>query len=160
MKVAVYPGSFDPITNGHIDILSRATVLFDKVIISVLENPEKTPLLDLEKRLELIRTATKDMPKVEVDCFSGLTVNYALQKKACTIIRGLRVISDFEKELQMAHINRKMTPEIDTIFLMCNLKYAFLSSSMVKEISFLGGDINCLVPECVKTHLNKLRETR
>jgi pantetheine-phosphate adenylyltransferase len=158
VKIAVYPGSFDPITNGHLDILARAQTLFDKVIIAVLENPAKKPLLSTKKRLELIKTATASMSYVEVDSFKGLTVSYAVQKNASVLIRGLRALSDFEKELQMYQANKNMNPDIETVFLMCSLKYAFLSSSIVKEICFLGGDISDVVPHCVNEHFSKLRE--
>lgn len=160
MKIAIYPGSFDPITNGHLDILERATLLFDKIIISVLKNPNKETLFDVEKRVELIQKATINMPNIEVDSFEGLTVAYAKQKGANVLIRGLRAVSDFEGELQMAHANKNMSSDIETVFLMCSLKYAFLSSSLAKEIFFLGGDISDVVPNCVYNHLSKLREKR
>lgn len=160
LRIAVYPGSFDPITNGHLDILQRSLGLFDKVIIAVVVNPVKHPLLSLEKRLELIQTATADIPNVEVGSFDGLTVTYAVKKNASVLIRGLRAISDFEKELQMAQANKNINPNIETIFLMSSLVYAYLSSSLVKEICFLGGDISELVPNCVSKYLSELREMR
>jgi pantetheine-phosphate adenylyltransferase len=160
VRTAVYPGSFDPITNGHLDILSRATSLFDKIIIAVLANPAKQPLLDVKTRVKLIQESTKNMPGVEVGFFSALTVQYAVEKDASVLIRGLRALSDFERELQMSQANKNINPDIETVFLMCSLEYAFLSSSMVKEICFLGGDISDVVPECVNKHLSKLREMR
>ena len=160
LKIAVYPGSFDPITNGHIDILQRATKLFDKIIIAVLKNPNKNPLLPEDVRYELIKESVKSIPRVEVDTFEGLTIAYVQQKNASVIIRGLRALSDFEKELQMSQANKNINPDIETIFLMCCLEYAFLSSSMVKEICFLGGDVSSVVPKCVNEYLNELREKR
>lgn len=160
MRTAIYPGSFDPISNGHLDILDRATKLFDEVTIAVLENPSKQPLLDVAKRVELITESTKDMMNVKVDSFSGLTVVYAEQNNAKFLIRGLRALSDFEKELQMAQANKEINKNIETVFLMSSLKYAFLSSSMVKEICFLGGDIRAVVPGCVDDYLSTLREMR
>lgn len=160
MKIAIYPGSFDPITNGHLDILHRSLALFDKVIIAVVVNPAKSPLLTLEKRLELIQISTAGMPNVEVGYFEGLTVVYAVQENASILIRGLRAISDFERELQMAQANKNINPNIETIFLMSSLVYAYLSSSLVKEVCFLGGDISELVPNCVCKYLSNLREMR
>jgi len=160
LKIAVYPGSFDPITNGHLDILHRATSLFDKVIIAVLKNPNKQPLLPEEKRFELIKEAVKDFPGVEVDSFEGLTISYVVKKNASIIIRGLRALSDFERELQMSQANKNINPNVETIFLMCSLEYAYLSSSMVKEICFLGGDVSNVVPNCVNEYLSKLRKKR
>lgn len=157
---AIYPGSFDPITNGHLDILKRATKLFDDITIAVLANPSKQPLLSVDERVCLITEATSDIPNLHVDSFTGLTVHYALREKAGVIIRGLRALSDFEKELQMAQANKNMQPDVETIFLMSCLEYAFLSSSMVKEICFLGGDIKNVVPDCVNKKLSKLREMR
>lgn len=160
MRTAIYPGSFDPITNGHIDILERATRLFDEVTIAVLENPSKQPLLDVETRVKLITESTKNLKNVKVDSFSGLTIVYAEKKNAKFLIRGLRALSDFEKELQMAQANKEMNDKVEAVFLMSSLKYAFLSSSMVKEICFLGGDIKTVVPDCVDKYLSILREMR
>lgn len=160
MRIAIYPGSFDPITNGHLDILNRATHLFDKVIIAVLSNPIKNCFFGVEERLELIKATTAEMPKVEVDSFDGLTVVYAVKQNASILIRGLRALSDFEHELQMAQANKSINPNIETIFLMCSLEYAYLSSSLVREISFLGGDISDVVPKCVNEYISKLREKR
>lgn len=160
LRKAIYPGSFDPITNGHLDILKRATKLFDDITIAVVENPSKQPLLGVEERVNLISEATKHLPEIKVDSFSGLTVHYATRENAGVIIRGLRALSDFEKELQMAQANKNMQPIVETVFLMSCLEYAFLSSSMVKEICFLGGDIKDVVPDCVNKKLSKLREMR
>lgn len=160
MRIAVYPGSFDPITNGHLDILNRSLLLFDKVIVGVLINPAKSPLLRAEDRVRLISESLKSLPEVEVFSFHGLTVNFAEQKQAKMLIRGLRAISDFEKELQMAQANKNIKPNIETVFLMSSLEYAYLSSSMVKEICFLGGDISDLVPAGVNEYLSNLREKR
>lgn len=146
---AVYPGSFDPITFGHLDIIHRGTNVFDKVTVAVLTNPNKQPLFTVEERLHMIREVTKDLPNVEVDSFNGLLIDYLHQKKANTIIKGLRAVSDFEYELQMASINRKLAPDIETFFMMTNNKYSFLSSSIVKEVARHSGQVSDLVPPLV-----------
>ena len=145
MSIAIYPGSFDPITKGHIDVLKKAAKLFDKVIIAVSINPGKSPMFSLEERVELIRQSVSNLSNVEVDSFSGLTAQYAKQKGACAIIRGLRAVSDFEYEMQMAQMNNSLYDEIETVFLVPKSKYNFISSSIVKEVSRLGGDINKFV---------------
>ena len=145
--IAIYPGSFDPITFGHLDIITRGSQLFEKVIVAVLSNPSKKPLFSVEKRIEQIRYCTKNIPNVEIDSFSGLTVTYAKLKGAKVLLRGLRVLSDFEKELQMAHTNKTLQEEIETVFLATTKEYSFLSSSVVKEIAQFGGEIAHLVPE-------------
>ncbi len=145
--IAIYPGSFDPITFGHLDIITRGSQLFEKVIVAVLSNPSKKPLFSVEKRIEQIRYCTKNLPNVEIDSFSGLTVTYAKLKGAKVLLRGLRVLSDFEKELQMAHTNKTLQEEIETVFLATTKEYSFLSSSVVKEIAQFGGKIAHLVPE-------------
>ena len=151
--IAIYPGSFDPITLGHLDIIERGTNLFDKVVVAVLCNPSKQPLFDEPKRVEQIRTSTSHLTNVEVDSFVGLTVEYARMRKATVLLRGLRVLSDFEKELQMAHTNQTLWEGIETVFLATSNEYSFLSSSVVKEIVRFGGRIDHLVPENVAVDL-------
>jgi pantetheine-phosphate adenylyltransferase len=144
--IAIYPGSFDPITLGHLDIIQRGSRLFEKVIVAVLRNPNKTPLFTVKQRLEQIRLATEHLPNVEVDSFDGLTVNYAQKQKAQVLLRGLRAVSDFEIELQMAHTNKTLSTQIETVFLATSNEYSFLSSSVVKEIAKFGGSVDHLVP--------------
>ncbi|MCP6758721.1 MAG: pantetheine-phosphate adenylyltransferase [Fischerella sp. CENA71] len=144
--IAIYPGSFDPITLGHLDIIQRGSRLFTKVIVAVLRNPNKTPLFSVQKRLEQIRDSVKHLPNVEADAFDGLTVNYAHMREAAVLLRGLRAISDFEIELQMAHINKTLSIDIETVFLATSNEYSFLSSSVVKEIARFGGSVDHLVP--------------
>jgi pantetheine-phosphate adenylyltransferase len=160
MTTALYPGSFDPITLGHIDVIKRATGIFDRVVVGVLVNPRKTPLLELEERIATIREAVdEDLPQVaariEIASFDGLTVDYARQIEARFIVRGLRAISDFETEMQMAHTNRKMHPQIDTVFFMTSLEHAYLSSSLVKEIASFGGDVSQMVPDAAARRLRR-----
>ncbi len=151
MKRAVYPGSFDPVTYGHLDIIRRASQIFDVLIVSVLNNKEKTPLFSVEERVNILREATKDIPNVQVDSFSGLLINYAAEKDLHIAVRGLRAITDFEYELQIAQTNRKLSDgKLDTMFLTTSLEYAYLSSSSVKEIASFGGDISQCVPEFVE----------
>ncbi len=145
--IAIYPGSFDPITLGHIDIVERGAMLFEKVIVAVLSNPSKQPLFTVEKRIEQITQCTKHIHNVEVDSFVGLTVDYAKLHDAGVLLRGLRVLSDFEKELQMAHTNKTLNQEIETVFLATAKEYSFLSSSIVKEIAQFGGAIDHLVSQ-------------
>jgi pantetheine-phosphate adenylyltransferase len=149
MKIAVYPGTFDPITNGHLDILERALKLFDKVIITIARNTAKDPLFTEDERFSLLRQVTKKYKNVEVDCFEGLLVDYIRNKKANAIVRGLRAMTDFEYELQMALTNRKLNEKVETIFLMPNEKYTYLSSNMVREIARLHGDVGKFVPPAV-----------
>lgn len=146
MKRAVYPGSFDPVTNGHLDIIERAAVLFDEVIVAVARNRAKTALFTVAERLEMLGAVTRQLVNVRVDAFEGLTVHYAREQGAQVIIRGLRVLSDFENEMMMALMNRNQEPTIDTVFLMTSKDNAFLSSSAVKELATLGGDVSALVP--------------
>jgi pantetheine-phosphate adenylyltransferase len=153
MTIAVYPGSFDPITLGHLDIIERGSKMFDRVVVAVLQNPGKTPLFTVEQRISQIQTATKHLPQVEVDSFDGLTVTYASQIGARVLLRGLRVLSDFEKELQMAHTNKTLSTEIETVFLATSTEYGFLSSSIVKEIARFNGSIDHLVPIHVASEL-------
>jgi pantetheine-phosphate adenylyltransferase len=147
--IAIYPGSFDPITFGHLDIIERGAKLFERVIVAVLSNPSKQPLFEVETRLELIRECTRHLSNVEIDSFIGLTVEYAKLRNAGVLLRGLRVLSDFEKELQMAHTNQTLWDGIETVFLATTKEYSFLSSSVVKEIAKFGGSIDHLVPDNV-----------
>lgn len=150
MKRAIYPGSFDPVTYGHLDVVKRAAGMFDELIVSVLNNKEKSPLFSVEERVNILEEATKDIPNVTVDSFSGLLIDYAREKNVSVIIRGLRAITDFEYELQIAQTNRKLSKdEIDTIFLITSLEYAYLNSSSVKEIACFNGDISMCVPDFV-----------
>lgn len=159
-KKAIYPGSFDPITNGHVDIIQRGKKIFDKIIVGVLDNPKKMPLFSAEERVELIRKTFEDDRAVEVKTFSGLLVEFARQHQADAVIRGLRAISDFEYEFQMALMNRKLWSEIETLFMMPSLKYSFLSSNLVKEVFQLGGCIKDLVPPVVEEALkNKFKNS-
>lgn len=161
MKIAIYPGTFDPITNGHLDIVERAVTLFDTVIVTVARNPSKKPLFDQDERCALIRSAVKHYSNVEVDTFDGLLVEYAKKKKAVALVRGLRAISDFEYELQMALMNRKLDSTLETVFLMPNEKYTYLNSSIVREIARLGGNVQDFVPDAVlKAFQKKFRKSR
>jgi pantetheine-phosphate adenylyltransferase len=157
MKIAVYPGSFDPATNGHIDIIERAAKIFDLVYVAIIVNPEKTPYFDIDERKEMLKDAVRKIKKAKVDSFDGLLVDYAASKKACAIVRGLRAVSDFDYEFQMALTNLRMRPEIETIFIMTDYKYSYLSSSLVKQISSLGGNVSGLVPRMVLNMLKKGR---
>lgn len=150
MKRAIYSGSFDPMTYGHLDIIRRAADVFDELIVSVLNNKSKTPLFSVSERVKILKEATKDMPNVKVDSFSGLLIDYAKEKDVHVIVRGLRAITDFEYELQIAQTNRILSGgEVDTIFFNTSLEYSYLSSSSVKEIASFGGDISQCVPEFV-----------
>ena len=159
MKCAVYPGSFDPVTLGHMDIIKRASSLFDRLIIAVLNNRAKTPLFSVEERVKMLEEVTKDLPNVEVKSFGGMTVDFARECGANALVRGLRAITDFEYELQIAQLNRVMDPDIDTVFLTTNLKYAYLGSSSVKEVAAYGGDISHFVTPYVENEVhNKLKD--
>ncbi len=142
MKTAIYPGSFDPVTLGHYDIIERAAKIFDKLIVGVLINSAKSPLFSVEERVKMLEDVTSDLPNVEIRAFNGLLIDFVRQNDANVIVRGLRAITDFEYELQLAQMNRVIAPEIDTLFLTTNLKYAYLSSSMAKEVAMYGGDIS------------------
>lgn len=155
LKVAVYPGSFDPFTNGHLDIVQRAAKQFDKLIVAVLNNTSKNPLFTLEERMELLREVTADIPNVEVDGFRDLLINYMAEKNANVIVRGLRAVSDFEYELQLASANQKLRPEVETFFMMTNPQYSFLSSSIVKEIAKFHGEVTDLVPPSIEKALKE-----
>jgi len=152
---AIYPGSFDPMTLGHLDIITRASKLFDEVIMAVVANPGKSPLLAVEVRETLITQAVEGLKGVKVDAFQGLTVNYARQNHVKIMIRGLRAISDFEAELGMAQTNKELFPELETIFLMSKAEYSFISSTTVKEIARLGGDVSQFVPPAVNNYLKE-----
>ncbi len=153
MRVAIYPGSFDPITNGHLDVIERASKMCEHLIVSIIYNPNKTPLFTMEERLKQVKGAVKSYSNVTVETFTGLLVEYAQQKQAVSIIKGLRAISDFEYEFQMALMNRKLCPNIETIFLMTSSEYSFLSSSIIKEVARFGGCIKGLVPENVRKEI-------
>jgi len=153
LKIAVYPGSFDPATNGHIDIIKRSGALFDKVIVAVLINPNKSPLFSVEERVDILRRTCGDIKNVEIDSFSGLLIDYCKSKNANVIVKGLRAVSDFEYELQMAHMNKKLNQEIETVFIMTSSRYSYLSSSLVKEVAQFGGCIRGLVPEIIEKEI-------
>ncbi|CEJ43309.1 pantetheine-phosphate adenylyltransferase [Umezakia ovalisporum] len=153
--IAIYPGSFDPITLGHLDIIERGSRLFEQVIVAVLRNPQKIPLFTVQERLDQIRLTTQHLSNVEVDGFDGLTVNYAQKRHAQVLLRGLRAISDFEVELQMAHTNKTISTQIETVFLATSNEYSFLSSSVVKEIARFGGSIDHLVPQQIAQDIYK-----
>ena len=159
-QIAIYPGTFDPITNGHLDIIKRAARIFDSVIVAVATNTSKTPLFSTKEREELIREAVKNISGVEVESFSGLIVNYCHQRGASALIRGLRAVSDFEYEFQMALLNRKIGKDVESVFLMPKEKYTYLSSSMIKEIAEFGGDVTSFVPDHVRTELIKKFDTK
>ena len=153
MKLAVYPGSFDPLTNGHIDIIERGTHLFDKIIVAILVNVDKSPLFSTQERVEIVRDVFKGRPNVEVDTFDGLLVDYLTRRKADVIVRGLRALSDFEAEFQMALMNRRLGPNIETVFMMPAEQYTYISSRLIKEVFSLGGQVRGLVPELVESRL-------
>ena len=160
MTTAVYPGSFDPVTNGHLDVISRGAELFDKVIVGVLHNSTKSPLFSVEERVRILNEATKYLTNVEIVAFSGLSVDFARQCKAKVIIRGLRAITDFEYELQMSQTNQKLDPNIETMFLTTSIEYSYLSSTTVREIAAFGGDLTQFVPEAVALELEKKMNTK
>ena len=155
MRTAVYPGSFDPITNGHLDVIQRAARLFDRVIVAVAINESKTPMFSMAQRKDLTARSVEHLPNVEVDTFTGLLVDYVVAKKGEAVIRGLRAVSDFEFEFQLALMNRKLNERVETIFMMPKETYTFISSRMIKEVARLGGDISSFVPEHVEQALQK-----
>lgn len=155
MRTAVYPGSFDPVTLGHLDIIGRASLLFSKLIVAVSWNPGKNPLFTPEERVEMLKEVLMPYPNVEVDMFNGLTVHYAIEQKAKAIVRGLRVISDFENEFRMALTNKKLACHLETVFLMTRAEYSFISSTTVKEIASFGGSVRALVPPVVEQRLKE-----
>jgi pantetheine-phosphate adenylyltransferase len=154
-KIAIYPGTFDPVTNGHLDIIQRALTIFDKIIVAIAINPGKEPLFTLEERLTMLREALKDIPNIEIDNFDGLLVDYAKKRDTCAIIRGLRAVSEFEYEFQMALMNRKLERDIETFFLMTGLRWIFTSSSIIKEAAQFGGNVEEMVPELVNRKLKE-----
>ena len=155
MRTVIYPGSFDPLTNGHMDVIKRATKLFDRVIVAVAESSSKKPFFTLAERKRMLAGVVKDIPNVTATSFPGLLVDFAAKKKACAIIRGLRVVSDFEFEFQMALMNRRLKERIETVFMMPRGKYIYLSSSLVKEVARLGGEVSTFVPDSVQRALRK-----
>jgi pantetheine-phosphate adenylyltransferase len=155
MRTAIYPGSFDPLTNGHLDVVQRASKLFDRVVVAVAKNEGKNPLFTQNERLALVKQAVKHLPNVEADTFDSLLVEYVVSQKAQVIVRGLRAVSDFEFEFQLALMNRKLDESVETIFMMPKDTYTFLSSRIVKEIARLGGDVSAFVPSHVQTALHK-----
>ena len=155
--LAVYPGSFDPLTNGHVDIITRGVRLFDRIVVAILVNAEKSPLFTLEERVEMSRAVFKGQSNVEVDTFDGLLVDYVARRHAQVIVRGLRAVSDFEFEFQMALINQRLNGNIETVFMMPSEKYTFISSRLIKEVFALGGEVHGLVPDLVETRLREKR---
>ena len=151
--VAVYPGSFDPVTNGHLDLIARGVKIFDHLIVGVLQNREKAPLFSAAERVEMLREVTRQWPTVEVDVFDGLLVEYVRRRQARVIVRGIRAVSDYEYELQMALMNRRLEPQVETIFMMPDARYSYLSSRLVREIAQFGGRIEGLVPPIVEERL-------
>jgi pantetheine-phosphate adenylyltransferase len=151
--IAVYPGSFDPLTNGHLDLIERGSRLFNHLIVAILNNTQKQPLFTAPERIEMLREATAQLSNVEIDSFDGLLVDYAASRNASAILRGIRAISDYENELPMAHLNRRMRPGTETIFLTASAEFSFLSSRMVKEVITLGGDVSKFVPDAVERRL-------
>lgn len=151
--LAIYPGSFDPVTNGHLDLIERGAKIFDRLIVAVLRNLEKEPLFSTQERAEMLAEATRKFENVEIDLFDGLLVDYVQQRKAQVILRGIRAISDYEYELQMALMNRKLAPQVETIFMMPAESYSYLSARLVREIARLGGDVSSLVPAAVLQRL-------
>ncbi len=154
MRVAVYPGSFDPVTNGHLDIIKRASRLYDKVIVGVLNNASKSPIFTAEERKAMIDTAISGMDNVSCDVFSGLLVDFAKQNNASVILKGLRTVADFEYEFQMALLNKALNPEYETVFMMTDSKFSYISSSMVKEVAKYQGELGGFVPVCIADKIN------
>ena len=155
MRIAIYPGTFDPITNGHLDIVKRASLLFDKIIVAVSNNPHKTPLFSLRERRKLVQETVVELENVDVDVFDGLLVEYAKKRGASALIRGLRAVSDFEFEFQMALMNRKLMPKLETVYLMPSEEYTYINSAIVKEVARLGGRIDCFLPAVVAKALKE-----
>lgn len=153
--IAIYPGSFDPPTNGHLDLIARGSKIFDQLIVAILRNPDKAPLFSLSDRKRMLEAMTEDFKNVTVDTFDGLTVDYAAKVKASAVLRGIRAISDYEYELQMALMNRKLQPDLETVFMMPAEQFSYLSSRLVRELAQLGGSIKGLVPELVEQRLKE-----
>src|SRR4051812_8152004 len=153
--LAVYPGAFDPLTNGHVDIISRGARVFDRIVVAILVNAEKSPMFTMPERVEIAREVFKTQPKVEVDTFNGLLVDYVERKQAQVIVRGLRAVSDFEFEFQMALMNQRLKPNIDTVFMMPAEQYTYISSRLIKEVFSLGGRVHGLVPDLVEERLRR-----
>ena len=164
MSVAVYPGSFDPVTNGHLDIVDRAAHVFERVVVSVLANPRKTPLLPVDRRMAVLREAMTaaglPMDRIDVASFDGLTVDFCVARGATAIVRGLRAISDFETEMQLAHNNRVLAPDVDTVFFMTSIANGYVSSSLVKEIASFGGDVSAMLPDAAAKALESALNRR
>ena len=158
MPIAMYPGSFDPVTRGHLDIIKRSSRMFDKVIVAVLVNSAKTPLFTVEERVAMLREACKNIPNVEIDSFNGLTVSFAKQKGATVMVRGLRAVTDFENEIQLAQTNHALMPGIETMFLATSIKWSYLSSTIVREAAHYGQDVSRFVPRNVERALIAKRE--
>ena len=159
-NIAVYPGSFDPVTSGHLDIIKRSSKIFDKLYVSVLVNSSKTPCFSLEERMDMIRKITMQYDNVYVDSFTGLLVDYLKQKNAKVVVKGLRAVSDFEYEFQMAHMNHKLDKNVETMFLVASNKYSYLSSSIVKEVARHGGNLEGLVPDCLLDEVGEKHKIR
>lgn len=158
--LAVYPGSFDPLTNGHVDIIDRGARLFDRIIVAIAVNAEKSPMFTMTERVDIAREVFKNRPNVEVDTFEGLLVNYVARRKANVIVRGLRAVSDFEYEMQMALMNRELAGTLETVFMMPAAQYSFISSRLIKEVFSLGGKVHGLVPELVEQRLRDKQTVR
>jgi pantetheine-phosphate adenylyltransferase len=158
--LAVYPGSFDPLTNGHVDIIERGARLFDRIIVAMLVNAEKSPLFSMAERVDIARAVFKNHPNVEVDTFDGLLVDYVARRQANVIVRGLRAVSDFEYEFQMALMNRELASTIETVFMMPAVKYSYISSRLIKEVFALGGKVHGLVPDMVEARLREKQAAR
>jgi pantetheine-phosphate adenylyltransferase len=153
--LAVYPGSFDPLTNGHVDIITRGSRLFDRIVVAILVNPDKSPLFEMSERVDIARAVFKDLPNVEVDTFEGLLVDYVERRGAHVIVRGLRAVSDFEFEFQMALMNRRLNGKIETVFMMPAEQYTYISSRLIKEVFSLGGRVHGMVPDMVEERLRR-----